>query len=146
MTNSPVLNPEANAGAPEVLRVEDLNIDFVTDAGAVPAVRGVDLQVKAGEILAIVGESGSGKSVTARTALGILAENGASRGGVYLKGKNMLTLRGHELRASHHPARLSPLFPCPHGNPPQPWGSGLWPPGTGRAGRCHPVRPCRLPK
>ena len=98
MTNSPVLNPEANAGTPEVLRVEDLNIDFVTDAGAVPAVRGVDLQVKTGEILAIVGESGSGKSVTARTALGILAENGASRGGVYLKGKNMLTLRGHELR------------------------------------------------
>ncbi len=98
MTNSPVLNPEANAGTPEVLRVEDLNIDFVTDAGAVPAVRGVNLQVKTGEILAIVGESGSGKSVTARTALGILAENGASRGGVYLKGKNMLTLRGHELR------------------------------------------------
>lgn len=98
MTNSPVLNPEANAGTSDVLRVEDLNIDFVTDAGAVPAVRGVDLQVKTGEILAIVGESGSGKSVTARTALGILAENGASRGGVYLKGKNMLTLRGHELR------------------------------------------------
>jgi peptide/nickel transport system ATP-binding protein len=99
VTNSPILNSEA-AAAPEVLRIEDLNIDFVTDAGAVPAVRGVDLSVKAGEILAIVGESGSGKSVTARTALGILAENGASRGGVYLNGKNMLTLRGHELRAT----------------------------------------------
>ena len=83
-----------------VLRIEDLNIDFVTDAGAVPAVRGVDLEVKAGEILAIVGESGSGKSVTARTALGILAENGASLGAVYLNGKNMLTLRGAELRAA----------------------------------------------
>ncbi|WP_313813571.1 ABC transporter ATP-binding protein [Glutamicibacter sp.] len=82
----------------DVLRIEDLNIDFVTDAGAVPAVRGVDLEVKAGEILAIVGESGSGKSVTARTALGILAENGASRGAVYLNGKNMLTLHGSELR------------------------------------------------
>lgn len=31
-----------------VLRVEGLNIDFVTDAGAVPAVRGVDFTVKAG--------------------------------------------------------------------------------------------------
>lgn len=38
-------DPQSND---DVLRIEDLNIDFVTDAGAVPAVRGVDLSVKPG--------------------------------------------------------------------------------------------------
>ncbi|WP_431709677.1 ABC transporter ATP-binding protein [Glutamicibacter uratoxydans] len=91
---------QQNTTGTEVLEVSDLNIDFVTDSGAVPAVRGVDFSVKPGEILAIVGESGSGKSVTARTALGIMAENGVSRGAVYLQGQNMLTASAAQLRAA----------------------------------------------
>lgn len=37
----------------------------------VPVVHGVDVQVRAGQCVALVGESGSGKSVTARTLVGL---------------------------------------------------------------------------
>ncbi|WP_050722282.1 dipeptide/oligopeptide/nickel ABC transporter permease/ATP-binding protein [Microbacterium sp. GCS4] len=55
--------------APEdgaVLEVEDLRVDFESaDGTVVHAVRGIDFEVGAGEIVGIVGESGSGKSMTA---------------------------------------------------------------------------------
>jgi len=89
-----------DTASPKVLEVAQLSVDFVTDSGAVPAVQGVDFSVNQGEILAIVGESGSGKSVTARTALGIMAENGAAHGAVYLRGQDMLHASGAELRAA----------------------------------------------
>ncbi|HEU5139088.1 MAG TPA: ABC transporter ATP-binding protein [Bacillales bacterium] len=49
-----------------ILEVKDLHVSFDTYNAEVQAVRGVNLEVKKGEALAIVGESGSGKSVTAR--------------------------------------------------------------------------------
>ena len=54
-----------------LLQLEDLHITFATPAGQVQAVRGVDLELHAGETLAIVGESGCGKSVTAKSIMGL---------------------------------------------------------------------------
>ena len=46
-----------------ILSVKDLNIKFNLRGKVLHAIRGIDLDVYHGEVLAIVGESGSGKSV-----------------------------------------------------------------------------------
>ncbi|MER2006843.1 MAG: ABC transporter ATP-binding protein [Psychrobacillus sp.] len=55
-----------------ILKVEDLQISFLTNDNEFEAVRGVSFEVKQGETLGIVGESGSGKSVTARSIMRLL--------------------------------------------------------------------------
>jgi oligopeptide transport system ATP-binding protein len=55
-----------------LLEVENLSVEFRTDAGVVKAVESVSFDLSAGETLAIIGESGSGKSVTAQAIMGIV--------------------------------------------------------------------------
>ncbi|SDG51269.1 ABC transporter ATP-binding protein [Microbacterium pygmaeum] len=86
------------ASDPLAVDIRDLDVSFATDGGDVHAVRGVTLDVRRGEVLAIVGESGSGKTVTARTILGLLPETARMGGAVVLDGTNVVGLGQKELR------------------------------------------------
>ncbi len=75
-----------------IFELEDVHVRFKTLDGMVNAVKGVDLNVKAGETVAIVGESGSGKSQLMMAAMGLLASNGEAAGQALYRGKNILGL------------------------------------------------------
>jgi oligopeptide/dipeptide ABC transporter ATP-binding protein len=73
-----------------VLSIRDLRVTFDTPLGALEAVRGVDIDVHAGEMMGVVGESGSGKSVTFLAAMGLLPHRAKVTGSVLLNGQEMI--------------------------------------------------------
>ena len=96
---TPASGEHPEAGGSAVVDIQNLHITFATDAAPVHAVKGVDLAVRAGEVLAVVGESGSGKTVTGKSVLGLLPETATVDGAVLLDGRDVVTLSGADLRA-----------------------------------------------
>ncbi|WP_188499328.1 ABC transporter ATP-binding protein [Pullulanibacillus pueri] len=90
-----------------ILEIKDLRVSFETYAGEVQAVRGVNLELKKGEALAIVGESGSGKSVTSKSIMRLIpSPPGKFKSGeilfegndlLKLSEKSMQKMRGSEI-------------------------------------------------
>lgn len=98
---SALKNPDTSV-SDNLLTVQDLHVTFHvlrgTEWTAVPASRGVNFEVKKGEILGIVGESGSGKSVSTTAIPGLLPQNAECSGHIYYKGTDLLSLSQKELR------------------------------------------------
>ena len=85
--------------AEPVLQIRDLCVTFNTPLGPLSAVRGVDLDVHASEMVAVVGESGSGKSVSFLAAMGLLPRTATVSGSVMLQGRELIGASAKELRS-----------------------------------------------
>lgn len=98
---SALKNPDT-VSQESLISVQDLHVTFHVLRGTewipVYASRGVNFEVKKGEILGIVGESGSGKSVSTTAIPGLLPQNAECSGHIYYKGTDLLSLSQKELR------------------------------------------------
>jgi oligopeptide/dipeptide ABC transporter ATP-binding protein len=81
-----------------LLDVEGLKVRFSGDEGDIDVVRGVDLRVNQGEMVALVGESGCGKSVTAFAIMQLIRSPGRiAEGSIRFRGRDLCGLPESEL-------------------------------------------------
>jgi oligopeptide transport system ATP-binding protein len=103
---------ESSRDTGPLLEVDDLKVEFATEAGTLWAVDGLSFTLKKGETLVIVGESGSGKSVTGLALMRLIAsppgrivggrllfrpKRGQTRDLATLSPAEMRDLRGNEI-------------------------------------------------
>ena len=92
-TQSTTTTQYATAANQPLLQIRGLEVGFQTQRGIVPAVRGIDLTLYAGQTLAIVGESGSGKTTTAQAVINLLPSTGViSAGQILFEGRDLTGL------------------------------------------------------
>src|SRR5689334_19528608 len=95
-----------------ILKVENLQVSYYTDAGRATALDGVNLTLEAGEKLGLVGESGSGKSTMALAMMRMIKPPGRIEGGkVIVDGTDLQTLSDEQMLK----ARLSKIAYIPQG-------------------------------
>src|SRR5574341_1323473 len=77
---------------PPILSVENLRVSY----GAIEALRGVSLEVREGEVVALIGANGAGKTTTLRAISGMLR---AAGGSIRFGGEEVAGLPSHRLVA-----------------------------------------------
>jgi oligopeptide/dipeptide ABC transporter ATP-binding protein len=106
-TSTPVVSSEQGAESQRpALRLEDLRVSL---RDGTPLLRGVDLEVHAGEGLALLGESGSGKSLTAQAIMGLLPNSCTVEGRIESDGLDLRSLTPRQMQAVRG-ARIGLVF------------------------------------
>jgi oligopeptide/dipeptide ABC transporter ATP-binding protein len=89
----------------ELLKLENLSIEYKVKGGYLSAVKNINLTINSGEIFAIVGESGCGKSTVAHSIMKLLPENNTRiSGSIRFKGEelnNMSEKQIEKIRGRH---------------------------------------------
>lgn len=89
----------------ELLRLENLSVEYKIKDGYLSAVKDVSLTINQREIFAIVGESGCGKSTIAHSIMGLWPDYNVRIGGnIYFKGQklnNMTSVEMEKIRGKH---------------------------------------------
>lgn len=81
-----------------LLELQNLHVSYHTPRGTVQAVRGVDLTLQPGEVLAIVGESGCGKSALCKAVMRLLPDNADIEGRILANGTDIAPYPERELQ------------------------------------------------
>ena len=94
-----------------VLKVENLKINFFTRKGIVYAVDDVSFTLKKGETLGLVGESGCGKTTTVLGLMKMVPTPGEITGGrILIDGKDIIPLSENEMRQKVRWEKISMVF------------------------------------
>lgn len=75
---------------PNILEIRDLVVDY----GIIRAIKGINLNVEQGSVVAILGANGAGKTSTIRTVNGIVK---AKSGKIFFNGENITNLEPYQL-------------------------------------------------
>lgn len=102
------------AGPSPVVEIRDLSVFLRQGQQRVQALKGIDLTINQGEIIALVGESGSGKSVLGMTILGLLPATAdpVVAGSVSVLGSDLTNISNRKLRELRR-YQLSAVFQDP---------------------------------
>ena len=94
-----------------VLKVENLKINFFTRKGIVYAVDDISFTLKKGETLGLVGESGCGKTTTVLGLMKMVPTPGEITGGrILIDGKDIIPLSENKMRQKVRWEKISMVF------------------------------------
>lgn len=97
-----------------ILTAEDVVVEFDVRDRVLTAIRGVSLEIREGEVLALVGESGSGKSVLTKVFTGMLESNGRiASGKVTYRGQDLTTLKSNKDWSEIRGKKIATIFQDP---------------------------------